>query len=221
MTRHVLSVGLLAVAACLAPVCQAATLDAFVTDEAGKPLADAVVVATPSGDTAGRSAGGKTSDVAQQGRQFMPYVRAVQAGTAVSFPNRDDVRHHVYSFSPAKVFELKLYRGTPEKPIVFDKPGVVTLGCNIHDWMLGYIYVTDSPYFGVSGADGHVNMSNLPAGAYVVRAWHPASIASEADSQRGIDVARDTNQELAFKLKIKPELNRVRRAPTSSGGGYR
>ena len=85
--------------------------------------------------------------MAQQGKQFLPDVLVVPVGTSVHFPNRDSVRHHVYSFSPAKKFELKLYTGTPANPVVFDRAGVVTLGCNIHDRMVGWIVVVDTPYY--------------------------------------------------------------------------
>ena len=77
--------------------------------------------------------------------EFVPHVKPVVVGSPVYFPNKDDVRHHVYSFSPAKRFELPLYSGTPAAPVVFDRPGIVAIGCNIHDWMLGYIYVAETP----------------------------------------------------------------------------
>ena len=100
---------------------------------------------------------------------------AVRTGTSVSFPNSDDIRHQVYSFSPAKRFELRLYQGTPSEPVLFDKPGLVVLGCNIHDWMLGYIYVTDDPWFAVSDEHGRAAIADLPAGRYAVTLWHPGS----------------------------------------------
>src|SRR3989338_522709 len=102
-----------------------------------------------------------------------PLANAVLSGTAVSFPNSDNIRHHVYSFSLAKRFELRLYQGTPSEPVVFDKPGVVVLGCNIHDWMVGYVYVTDDPWFAVSDAQGKLNLEQLPAGTYTASLWHP------------------------------------------------
>ena len=83
--------------------------------------------------------------------EFVPHVKPVVVGSPVYFPNKDDVRHHVYSFSPAKRFELPLYSGTPAAPVVFDRPGIVAIGCNIHDWMLGYIYVAETPYLAAHG----------------------------------------------------------------------
>jgi plastocyanin len=113
-------------------------------------------------------------DVSQAKRQFNPKVSVITVGTPVNFPNFDTVRHHVYSFSPAKVFELKLYAGVPNKPIVFDKPGVVILGCNIHDLMAAWVVVSETPWFGLAGVDGKAHVENVPAGSYKLRVWHPA-----------------------------------------------
>jgi hypothetical protein len=97
----------------------------------------------------------------------------VQTGTAVRFPNMDDVQHHVYSFSPAKTFQLPLYKGTPPNAVVFDKAGVVTLGCNIHDQMSAYIVVVDTPFFEKSGANGRAALRDLEPGRYTVHVWIP------------------------------------------------
>lgn len=116
--------------------------------------------------------------MAQQGKQFLPGVLVVPVGTSVHFPNRDSVRHHVYSFSPAKKFELKLYTGTPANPVVFERAGVVTLGCNIHDRMVGWIVVVDTPYY-AQAAEGaaQVQINGVPATtscASGTPAWHRA-----------------------------------------------
>jgi hypothetical protein len=106
----------------------------------------------------------------------------VQTGTAVSFPNFDVVRHHVYSFSPIKVIDLKLYTGTPTEPIVFDKPGVAALGCNIHDQMSAHIVVVDTPVFAITDAAG-VARFDLPAGEHRLKAWHASLKATALQSQ--------------------------------------
>lgn len=137
-------------------------------DDGSAPLADAVV--SLHGPSPSSSPGRAVMD--QRNTAFVPGVLPVQAGTAVSFPNSDTVRHQVYSFSAPRPFELPLYSGTPPEPIVFDKPGVVVVGCNIHDWMIGHIVVLDTPLFGKSGADGRVSLA-APAGEYTLRAWHP------------------------------------------------
>ena len=110
--------------------------------------------------------------MAQQGRQFVPSVLVVTTGTAVSFPNRDKVRHHVYSFSPTKKFELKLFAGTPANPVVFDKPGIAVLGCNIHDNMAAWVMVLDTPFYASTDSVGLVSLSDVPAGTYHLRVWH-------------------------------------------------
>lgn len=148
----------------------AAPASITVTDAAGVPLDDAVVAFVPEGGT--RPARGASAEIEQRGRQFHPRVTVVQTGTAVNFPNRDTVRHHVYSFSQAKAFELKLYIGTPAEPVVFDKPGTVVLGCNIHDQMVAWVHVVDSPWFARS-AGGVARVADVPAGDYRLQVWHP------------------------------------------------
>jgi len=168
----------------------AATLEITIKDAKGEALEDAVVWAMPKpGPAPVRK---RDAAVGQKDKTFVPFVTVVQTGTAVQFPNQDPIRHHVYSFSPAKVFEIKLYAGTPVAPIVFDKPGEVVLGCNIHDHMLAYIYVVDTPYFAKTGKDGRARLEGLPAGDYELLTWHPAQtspVASQAWRLRGDETA--------------------------------
>lgn len=154
----------------LAGSASAATLDLVFKRADGSPVADAVV--TLQGPPGSSSAVLK-ANMDQRGQRFAPHVLAVHTGTQVRFPNSDNIRHQVYSFSAAKRFELRLYEGTPAEPLLFDKPGVVVLGCNIHDWMLGYIYVTDDPLFAVSDAQGQVHLEQLAPGDYHATLWHP------------------------------------------------
>jgi len=159
----------------LAGVCQlavAATVQVQVSDADGKPLADAVVfLESREARQAVRPVTG--TEIAQSNKQFDPRVLVVPQGTSVSFPNRDTVRHHVYSFSPTKTFELKLYTGTAANPVVFDKTGIAVLGCNIHDNMAAWVVVVDTPYYGRSAQAGSVTLSNVPPGSYRMRVWHP------------------------------------------------
>lgn len=148
----------------------AATLTVLMQQADGRPVANAVV--TLQGPAAAPK-GVLKANMDQRGQRFAPHVLAVHTGTQVRFPNSDNIRHQVYSFSAAKRFELRLYEGTPTDPLLFDKPGVVVLGCNIHDWMLGYIYVTDDPRFGVSDAQGQLRLEDLPPGDYHATLWHP------------------------------------------------
>lgn len=149
----------------------AAAIEAKISDAGGKALADAVIFAEP---VAGKAPRGKlTAIIDQVDKEFVPYVSIMQTGTSVTFPNKDNTRHQVYSFSPAKTFNLKLYAGNAAEPVVFDKPGAVTMGCNIHDWMLAYVYVVDTPWFGKSDEKGVAKIADLPAGEYHLKAWHP------------------------------------------------
>ncbi|WP_109370443.1 MULTISPECIES: methylamine utilization protein [unclassified Massilia] len=160
----------------------AATLEALVRTPAGQPLADAAVVLEPLAP-APAAKSHPNAVIEQRGTEFAPYVTVVQTGTAVDFPNKDTVRHHVYSFSQPKRFEIKLYAGKPGQPITFDKPGEVVIGCNIHDWMEAYVLVVETPYFGKTGPDGQVRIANLPAGRYRLQLWHPLQKARAAASE--------------------------------------
>jgi plastocyanin len=155
----------------------AATFEALVQTPAGKPLPDAALMLEPVGAAApaarNRAHAAAHAIIEQRGTEFIPYVTVVQTGTSVEFPNNDTVRHHVYSFSQPKRFEIKLYAGKPGQPITFDKPGEVVIGCNIHDWMEAYVLVVETPWSGKTGADGLVRIANLPAGRYRLQLWHP------------------------------------------------
>jgi plastocyanin len=163
----------------------AATLNAQFVTQNGKPLAGAVL--TLQGP-AGKTAVSLKADMDQRNQEFVPHVLAVHTGTEVKFPNSDNIRHQVYSFSPAKRFELRLYGGTPSEPLLFDKPGIVVLGCNIHDWMVGYIYVTDEPWFAVSDSNGALTLDQLPAGHYVATLWHPKAADMQPVSGGEFDI---------------------------------
>ena len=184
------------VAAC-APAA-AGTVSASVSDANGAPVADAVIYAVALGPTP--AAAPRPAIMDQVNKEYLPLVVPVQVGAAVTFPNKDNIRHQVYSFSPAKVFEMKLYAGTPAKPVVFDKPGAVVLGCNIHDWMVGYVYVVDTPYFAKTGKAGSARLNALPAGDYKVRVWHPYMGAEPA--LLTLKVAEGTTAQASFRLEL-------------------
>ena len=175
-----------------------ASLSVQMQDQQGKPLADAVVYVEPVN---GKAPKGKLAGIVDQvNKEFTPYVSIVQTGTAITFPNKDNIRHHVYSFSVPKVFDIKLYSGVPAAPVVFDKPGLVVLGCNIHDWMLAYLYVVDTPWFAKSGSNGQAEIADLPAGEYVVYAAHP-KLQSDILKQK-LSVDASSKPKLNFKLTL-------------------
>lgn len=203
-----------------AGIAAAAEIHAKITDESGKPLEDAVVIAKPvSASSAVAPAKSGDNIVDQIDKDFVPYVKPVLVGSLVHFPNKDNIRHHVYSFSAAKKFELPLYSGTSAPPVLFDKPGVVVLGCNIHDWMIGYIYVSESPYFAKTGKDGSLAITDLPAGSYSVRVWHPRMKDSEDSTVRHTVLAGNGTADLDWQLKLNPDT-RVRRAPAMGAARY-
>ncbi|MBS0361894.1 MAG: methylamine utilization protein, partial [Proteobacteria bacterium] len=156
-----------AFAAAIAAPALAADLTITVKGEDGAPLADAVVLVRPAG---GAGMGGPIRFawpivMTQQNISFNPYVLIVPVGSTVAFPNKDKVRHHVYSFSSAKKFELKLYGQQEERTVTFDKAGIVPLGCNIHDQMIGYIVVADTPFAAKTNGAGVAEIQGLPGGA--------------------------------------------------------
>lgn len=150
----------------------AGALNVTVLDARGQPVGEAVV-SLEAQSTRGTTSAAK-AEISQKNRSFQPQVTVVQTGTAVSFPNFDTVRHHVYSFSPIKTFEIKLYAGVPSVPLVFDKPGTAVLGCNIHDRMAAYVHVVNTPHFSKTLPTGQAALANLPSGDHLLRVWHPS-----------------------------------------------
>ena len=190
-------------------------LEVTVTDQDGKPIQDAVIYVT-----LGKGASTKNENpitVDQVDKEFAPYMTAIQAGSRINFPNNDKIRHQVYSFSDTKQFEIPLYSGTPSDPVLFEKPGVVALGCNIHDWMTAYIFVANSPYFAITDKNGKAEIKNLTKGEYNIEAWHPTAKGDAKDSRQSTAATTTLN----FTLTTKP-VWRAWRAPSNANtGGYR
>jgi plastocyanin len=172
-----------------------------VVDRGSAPIVDAVVFAVPTGSHAALPNPPPSAVMDQRDKEFVPHVLVVQAGTRVDFPNNDTVSHHVYSFSPAHPFELPLYKGDPHPPLVFDTPGTVVLGCNIHDSMLGYILVVDTPYFAKTRADGRANLHALPAGRYVVHVWTDRAKEDELPAPVTIELTSAVSRDLTFRFE--------------------
>jgi plastocyanin len=202
----------LSVALALWPLAlSAASLQVQVRDGNGHAVFDAVVYAEPETPAApAKPVAG--IEIEQKERKFLPLVTVIQSGSQISFPNNDSVRHHIYSFSSAKKFEQKLYNGTAAAPVVFDKAGTVVLGCNIHDRMLAYIQVVDTPYFGKTDASGKVTLDRLPAGKYSVKVWH---YNQTGNAQEQVQQLKQDRQSLEFKLNLKPVVEEKPRAPES------
>lgn len=188
---------------------QAAAADLVVTirDAKGKPVADAVVTAYPGGRTpAGPLKLAGPYKVVQQGMQFSPFVSVVPAGATVAFPNLDSVMHHVYSFSAAHPFEIKLYGKDESRTQTFDKPGVIALGCNIHDQMIAFIKVVDTPYAAKSAADGVARLNGLPDGMSVVHVWHPYMKTKTGEVVQTLTLAGASNSSVSVDLRPPPPM---------------
>jgi hypothetical protein len=155
--------------------------------------------------------------IVQKDKEFQTYVTPVVVGTRVVFPNKDNVQHHVYSVSPAKKFEIPLYIGESTASILFDRPGPVTLGCNIHDWMVAYVFVLSTPYFAKTGADGVADISGLPQGRYRLEVWHPR-LAAKVERELTVAESGDTTQ--VVSVTLRPD-RRIRRAPDAGGADYK
>ncbi|MSU65655.1 MAG: hypothetical protein EXS38_06055 [Opitutus sp.] len=186
-------------------------------DQKSQPVADAVVsliALEPTGQAAPPAA---PAVIGQQKQEFSPYVTAVQVGSAVDFPNRDTVGHQVYSSSKIKKFELPLYVGEAREPIVFDRPGIVAIGCNIHDWMLAYVVVLETPWFAKSAADGTAKIANAPPGRYRVEIWQPRL---DKRMTRELTVTAGAAAPTAVTLELGRD-RRIRRTPDAKGGGYK
>lgn len=179
----------------------AGTLAISAQQRNSRPLAGAVIT-VESAAAAVSPAPPVAAKMDQQDLTFVPDVLVVPVRSTVQFPNSDAISHQVYSFSNTKSFQLPLYRGKPYPPVLFDKPGVVTLGCNIHDNMLAYIVVTNAPWFGRTDADGRWAAANLPAGRYTIRLWHPLL-------NEGPDLTREITMEAAdaaLEIKLTKQL---------------
>jgi plastocyanin len=178
------------------------------TDEQHLPIADAVVMLQPaSGVTLASRLLPREVVVKQIEREFLPRVTLVGLGSKASFPNNDTVQHSVFSFSKTKSFEIPIYSGNSPTTVTFDRAGVVTLGCNIHDWMVGYIVVADTAVAELTKADGLASIGELPPGNYALRIWHP--LQKIAEYTQTVTVAEAT-QRVAITLALNPPRTRYK-----------
>lgn len=186
------------IALCLAGATQAADLTVVIRDGNGRPVEDAVVIA----DAAGRPAPPPGRFVInQRNMQFVPYVLVIPVGSTVEFGNLDPYRHHVYSFSPAKKFELKLFGQGETRPVRFERPGLVSIGCNIHDAMQAFVHVVDTPFARKSDAAGRVTLRGVPVSVRQVRVYHPLLRAPGNQLTVPVDAGRDATVPVTVRLR--------------------
>ncbi|MFL6579015.1 MAG: hypothetical protein ACJ8MR_20490 [Povalibacter sp.] len=204
--RHIVYTCCFLILAATQDVFAASTVSGRVIDDQGKPVAGAVVfVQEPVTDRAGDK---QTAVMDQFNKTFIPGVLPIVVGTRVKFPNRDQIRHHVYSFSRAKRFELPLYKGEEAPPVTFDKPGVVQIGCNIHDWMSAVILVLPNSHYALTDESGSFKLEDVPQGAYSLAAWHERSRAKIEDTIKPVQLGAD-NIDLTFQLTLAPPKPRT------------
>ncbi len=181
----------------------AGSLTVTVKTASGQPVKDAVVTIAAPGlhepikfDWPMR--------MAQQNVQFEPFVLIAPVGADVSFPNLDKVRHHVYSFSATKRFELKLYGHDETRVVHFDKPGTVALGCNIHDTMIGFVRVVDTPFAAKTNAAGVAVLHDAPSGKVMLHVWHPYLKGADNETGQTITVPAQGDGAETLTVDVRP-----------------
>ncbi len=163
----------------------------------------------------------RVAEIDQIGKEFVSGLTVVPAGSRIRFPNSDEIMHHVYSFSAAKTFDIPLYRSDErvETFVLFDTPGIVEIGCNIHDWMLAYIYVTDNEQVAKTDKTGSATLSGLAPGEYVMKVWHPR-MGSGQFHKESLEILAGKDMDISLNLDLAPE-RRIRRSPSATSGRYR
>ena len=194
-------IALFAAGAGLSASVAAAPLTVRVLDPAGRPVRDAVVTLYPAGSAARAPRGGGRFVVSQQNLQFHPFLTIIPVGADVSFPNFDPTKHHVYSFSSAKRFELKLFAKDQSRTVHFDKAGVVALGCNIHDAMSAFIVVTDSAWTSRTNPQGVAAFGDVPNAPGRITVWHPYLRAPGGFAQQALAPAQ---RSATFLVQLRP-----------------
>lgn len=213
---------LLFVISLVAITAQAQTLSVTLIDQQANPIEGAVIELLVPDDLKQRFLPSEDVVIDQIDKEFVPRVSTVVAGRQVSFPNSDDILHHVYSFSPISTFNIPLYGKDEQAEFNREFPlsGVAEIGCNIHDWMLAYIYVSETSLSRVTNTNGMASLSGFPAGSYQLRLWHPR--LDDTNNSRIVDVDLSTGDiaSLEFSLVLKRE-RQIRRAPSSAKRRYR
>lgn len=217
MGKEILTLAVVGLLALSAPAA-ATTFTAQVADDDGHPIANAVVALLPDSKSlpapSARLPAEKTID--QRHETFLPLVTVVPKGGRIVFANNDDTTHQVYSFSPVKQFEITLARGEHSPPIAFDTPGVAALGCNIHDHMIAYAYVAESPWTAITGADGRAVIADVPPGGYSAQLWHPQLPSTRESPSLHAAVSGDTTT-LKMTVKLLAPPNAMRMAHSHAG----
>ena len=176
-----------------------------VVDASGRPVADAVVSFQPMPGTVARAPSATTRYVDQKDETFLPYVTAMHPGDSVVFRNSDSTRHHVYSFSAIARFEYMLRPGENSPPLTVGNPGDVAVGCNIHDNMLTYLYITKDAEMATTDGKGQAVVDGVAPGQYKAHAWHPQLRPGISLPLQGVNVSDTTPATVRFVLALLPD----------------
>ena len=211
------ALGALALSVSLA---HAGTFLGIASDRDGLALVSVVVSLKPIGRAAPATPAQEIT-VSQENATFKPYISVIRVGSSVVFANRDNMEHHIKSFSSSKPFEIAVHKpGDTPPPIRFDKEGAVVAYCILHDWMRAYVYVADTPWFSTTDANtGIARIENLPAGEYEAIAWHPDLGQYKPPLTQKVTVPATGPVEVTFKFDLKARP--VRQAPKNFGSGAR
>jgi len=179
-----------------------------------RSLANTIVELVGTNPQALRPSGASNTEIKQQNKEFIPLISIVPLGSAVLFSNEDPFQHHVYSVSKGNRFDLPLYQDTPPELIRFDTPGVVKLGCNIHDWMLAFSYVSQSGYLVRTDVSGKANFSDVPVGEYQLRIWNPRMKNNKKVLTSMLAIAQNQSLEQTVKLSLRKKIRKPARKKT-------
>jgi plastocyanin len=172
-----------------------------ISDQFGNPIENVVISFTTSEATKSENPDIVIMD--QIDKQFAPRVLVVQKNQTVSFPNSDDIRHHLYSFSKPKPFEFKMFKGGESKQLTFDQTGIVVLGCNIHDQMVGYIYVAENEHTVMTNDQG---IAELPSAGLAVKLWHSRLSANKIERKDVQLAVSDSEQPFPIILTLLADV---------------
>lgn len=186
----------------------AADFTVTVRDQSGAPVADAIVLLSSPGAPA--SSGGETLLIDQRSEKFLPFVSLLRPGDRIAFHNSDDVLHHVYSFSPLKPFDQHVRPGETTESKIYEAVGIAAIGCNVHDDMLTYVYITDLPFAAKTGPDGRAKILGAPEGASELAVWHPRAKTRDETVTVAVDLQGD-GEDIAVELPMRPERRRSSR----------
>lgn len=194
----------------------AGTFLALASDRDALALTNVVVSLKPIGRAAPATPAQEIV-VTQENATFKPYISIVRVGSSVVFANRDNMEHHIKSFSSSKPFEIAVHKpGDTPPPIRFDKEGAVVAYCILHDWMRAYIYVADTPWYALTAASsGIARIENVPAGDYEATAWHPDLGQYKPPLVQKVTIGATGASEATFKFDFKART--IRQAPKGFG----